>query len=474
MPFLGFRQHQVQKQVQALSQKQIISLSMLSQPTEELYDTVEKAAQENPAFSVTWLNGERTHLTSSAGKSAEHKSDNFQAVLESRADTRESLPHHLLTQLHSHNLTASETAFAEEVIYRLDSHGFLLFDPVSLLDKKDPSQTPALANKVISLIQGFDPCGCCTKNFQESLLVQAKLHPEPNALAVFILDGHFDFLNPPVSAQIQKKLSAYLNSQKKLFALKETAASLNIGISEIEKAVSFIKKLDPYPGTNYSTESTRFVEPDIYIEESEEYFPAEDFSKGIVIAGGKTFIIKTAWQNNLKVSVNPEYKKLASDRTLSKDDAKKIKAAVRQAEDLINSLSFRQNTLLEVMCLIVKKQHDFFIKESGTLNELKQKDIARLLGVHETTVSRMANSKYVQCQKGFFPVKYFFTNAVNSVSRDKILSEIKDIIESRKDAAERLSDQKLCSLLEERGIKIARRTVAKYRGLLNIESSFKR
>ena len=126
------------------------------------------------------------------------------------------------------------------------------------------------------------------------------------------------------------------------------------------------------------------------------------------------------------------------------------------------------------MCLIVKKQHEFFSKGPGCLNELKQKDLAKELGIHETTVSRMANSKFVQCPQGFFPVRHFFTNAVNSISRDKILSEIKDIIESRKDAAERLSDQKLCTLLEERGIKIARRTVAKYRGLLNIESSFKR
>ena len=474
MSLLGFRQHQVQKQVQTLSQKQIISLSMLSLPTEDLYDTVEKAALENPAFSVTWLNGEKTHLSASSGKSAEIKSDNFQAVLESRADTRESLSHHLLTQLHSLNLTAGETAFAEEVISRLDSHGFLLFDPVSLLDKKDPSQTPAVAKKMVSLIQGFDPCGCCTKNFQESLLVQAKLHPKPDSLAVFILDGHFDFLNPPVPAQIQKKLLSYLNSQKKFFGLKESAQKLNTSIEAIEKAVNFIKKLDPYPGTNYSTESTRFVEPDIYIEESEDYYPAEDFSKGIVIAGRKTFLIRTAWENNLKVSVNPEYKKLACDKTLSKAESKKIKDAVKQAEDLIDSLSFRQNTLLEAMCHIVKRQQDFFINGEGHLSELKQKDIAKLLNIHETTVSRMANSKYVQCPQGFFPVKHFFTNAVNSISRDKILSEIKDIIESRKDAAERLSDQKLCTLLEERGIKIARRTVAQYRGLLNIESSFNR
>ncbi len=474
MQGFGFKQQQVQKQIQVLSQKQILSLSTLSLSSQDLFEKVEKEASENPAFTLHRISPDDTRISKSTGAAAQERSDNFQAVLEAKADTRESLSHHLLTQLHSLDLTESETAFGEQVVWHLDKHGFLLFDPLSLLDKKDSHQTPSLAKKILNILQNLDPVGTCTKDFRESLLVQAKFSAQKNELALFILDGHFDFLNPPVPSLIQKKISAYLLEQKKLFSLKEKITSLDISTESIEKALLFIKKLDPYPGTNYSTETTGFVEPDIYIEKIDGESEFEDFEQGIVKTQNSTFRIRTAWQKNYRVEINPEYKLLSKNKKLSKEDAKKFADSVKNAQDLIDSIEFRQNTLLRAMCLIVKKQSAFFEKGEGNLVPLKQKELAELLDVHETTVSRIANGKYVQCDQGFFSIKHFFTNAVKNVSRDRILYEIKSIIEEHKSDSERLSDIKLCALLEKKGIKIARRTVAKYRGLLSIESSFRR
>ena len=127
--------------------------------------------------------------------------------------------------------------------------------------------------------------------------------------------------------------------------------------------------------------------------------------------------------------------------------------------------------------MIVKKQHEFFEAGPGHLSAFRQKDVAAVLGVHETTVSRMAGSKYLQCHWGLFPLKYFFVNAVGSdgtgreegSSRDKVLSEIEKIQrehEAAGDHAKKLSDQKISDMLAQRGMKVARRTVAKYRSLL--------
>ena len=119
-------------------------------------------------------------------------------------------------------------------------------------------------------------------------------------------------------------------------------------------------------------------------------------------------------------------------------------------------------------------QHEFFKKGPGNLAALKQKDVADILGVHETTISRMANSKYIQCQWGLFEVKYFFTNAVSDTSKDQVLFQIKQILEEHKNDSKKLSDQKVADALAAKGINVARRTVAKYRAQLNIESSYNR
>ena len=121
---------------------------------------------------------------------------------------------------------------------------------------------------------------------------------------------------------------------------------------------------------------------------------------------------------------------------------------------------------------MTKWQADFFDKGPGHLLPLKMQDIAERIGVHESTVSRMASSKFIQCQWGLFPVKYFFSSAVSDTSKDNVQRQIQEILE--KNSGKRMSDQKVCDALAQRGIKVARRTVAKYRAQMNITSSYER
>ena len=157
--------------------------------------------------------------------------------------------------------------------------------------------------------------------------------------------------------------------------------------------------------------------------------------------------------------------------------------SVRSANDFMESLAFRKKTLLLACQQIVRLQKDFFEKGPRYLKPLRQKDVAAIINVHEATISRMANEKYLRCSQGLFKLSFFFTNAVGQnlpeteevpASKQGVMAELEKILEEQKDDKKALSDQKIADILLERGIKIARRTVAKYRSQLNIDSSYSR
>ena len=183
--------------------------------------------------------------------------------------------------------------------------------------------------------------------------------------------------------------------------------------------------------------------------------------------------MRLAKDNFPQVSINPEFLKLAKNNS---KNSLSIKTEIKKAKDFLDTLEFRQNTLLRSCIEIVRTQTDFFLHGQGNLVPLRQQDIADKLKVHETTISRMANSKFLQCEWGLFDIKYFFTNAASkknkTISQDKAMAELKKILNSS--TGKKMSDKKLSEELEKLGIKIARRTVAKYRNKLNIDSSYNR
>lgn len=476
MTGLEFQQRQIQSQIQIMSQKQIQALKLLAMNTKDLTEEIYKAAEENPALVITKdrTNWDGTKV-SSATASGEEASENFQAALEAKADERKSLQEHLLSQLNAMRLGATEKTLCEKLIYNLDAKGFYILAPISLLDKKDKLQTPGLLEKCIGIVRQLEPCGVCVTNTEESLLVQAEQKENAPLLAIFILDGKLKFLDPPRPEKVLQKIQEYLLEQKKLFANSQNEKYLNLNptIQDVEKAINFIRTLDPFPARNFSTKEIHFISPDVYVEKIQEGFQENQIEDNIVTNGKNSWNVRLAKDNFPQISINPEFLKLAKNNA---KNSSSIKTEIKKAKDFLDTLEFRQSTLLKACIEIVRIQTDFFLYGQGNLVPLRQQDIADKLKVHETTISRMANSKFLQCEWGLFDIKYFFTNAASkknkTISQDKAMAELKKILNSS--TGKKMSDQKLSEELEKSGIKIARRTVAKYRSRLSIDSSYNR
>lgn len=507
-------QSQIQSQLQIMSQRQIQSLSMLSMSAMDLRDEVLKAVDENPVLEIVrdplgsgaairvkknpYTNADGgTRVSGKVSHEAEEASDAFQRVLESAEDKRVSIQDHLLHQLRMMSLEKSETDLCERLIGNLDQNGFHILAPISLLDRNDPAQTPEMLEKCMDIIRRMDPVGTCTASTEESLLVQARLSdsiPAPD-IALLILDGHIDFLDPPKANVAAKKIRDFISSQASLFGSdKKSYEGLIVNPETVQEAIDFIRTLDPFPARNFSTSQVQFIAPDIYVEqipsslEVENEGPSKELreAKGIITVGDFSWRVRQENGTIPQIAANEEISQMV--KSMDAGEGKKMmQEKVREALSFVQMLEMRKSTIQKASELIVKRQHAFFEKGPGNLVPFKQEDLAKELGVHESTVSRMARSKYIQCSWGLFEVGYFFVSEVakskstdsnqdegESLSRDKIVSLMEEIIQDHKNDTKKLSDQKICDLLSEKGVKISRRTVAKYRSQMNIGSSYER
>jgi RNA polymerase sigma-54 factor len=341
--------------------------------------------------------------------------------------------------------------------------------------------------EVLNKIQKFDPVGVICKNLQESLELQAKsklflsennyenedyidLDFETKNLILEILHSHFELLEKPRANLIQKKLNE---------------KGIDCTLSQVETSLEFIRSLDPYPAREFSTENPIFIRPDVFIRRLSQEEIRESNDEELK---KYPFAIDLIKSNLPTIKISKDFLKYQNENS-------QTKKAVKEAKSFLEAIEQRNSTLIKVCVEIVKHQKDFFEKGAKFLKPLRLKDVAQDIGVHETTVSRISNAKYIQCEWGLFEVKYFFSNAVNVQSKDiisdednsssknqnsqeKILSKesIKQELLSilQEEEGKNLSDQKLSDKLAQRGINIARRTVAKYRKELNFDSSYDR
>ena len=260
---INLQQRQLQKQVQVLSQKQIQSLNMLSMSTQDLVAELRKLADENPMLVID--EGHKRRLpkdnikVSSSSASGEQASEAHLAALESQADTRTSLTEHFLSQLNMTKIPPAEYELCEKLIYNMDAKGYHFLAPVSLLDKKNKSHTIGLLEKCMERIQQFDPPGLCVKNMEESLFVQAKQKGNAPVLALFILDGKLNYLDPPKIERISAKIKKHLADQQDMIGLTEASlryTDFQLTDEAIEEALQFIRTLDPFPARDFSTTET--------------------------------------------------------------------------------------------------------------------------------------------------------------------------------------------------------------------------
>ncbi|BDC92373.1 hypothetical protein [Treponema bryantii] len=466
---------QEQKQIQRLSQVQITALNYLAMGNETLRDEIYKAVSENPALEIVrepvLSNLPAAEYSSRYGNS--ETSDKYQQILENQEDYGETLQAHLLHQLNAMKISDDELELCTKLIYNLDKNGFYgsMLSPETLIPATIVNNRKAVLEKCLNIVQALDPIGTCCRTPEESLLVQAKLSENPNQLALFILDGHLDFLNPPNASKISRKLIDFKEAwHKKAFAGQTALDNLPLDEDAAAAALKFILSLNPHPAQGYNSVATVDTgRPDVVLTVTKEPGASDDdFSRGLVSLNSDFhFQIKYASGALPEIRISPDFKM--------------DKVNVAKAQALISSLQFRESTIVMQGCAIVQAQKNFFLKGPGHLSVLTRRQIAKELEIHESTVSRMSaknGSKYIQTEWGLFPASYFFTSGVNNrdgskkISSERIKQKMQAIL--TKPENENLSDQKLTELLNQKGAKIARRTVAKYRAQLGLKNSYKR
>lgn len=364
--------------------------------------------------------------------------DDSAEVFERPEVSQTTLPEHLLSQLHMTEVSEEELVVGEYIIWSINEDGYLTF-PVDMI-AENLDVDPEMVEKVLRLIQQFDPVGIGARSLQECLLIQLLDKEEPDGtLALEILKDHFDDFKNKRYERIAKKM--------------------DITLDDIRDAIKEITKLNPKPGEGYVLFHQNVIVPDLIVEKEDDEFR----------------ITMNDW-NVPHLRINSSYKKLLLDK---KKSSKKTRDYIRQSLEsarwLINSIHQRRATIMRVMEAIIEKQRDFFEQGTEHLKPMILKDIADEISMDISTISRVTNGKYVQTEFGVFELKHFFSERIKSdagddVSNKTIKSIIKEIIEAE-DSSKPLNDQKIALLLKEKGFNVARRTVAKYREQMMIPVS---
>ncbi len=457
MPDMKFNHSQKMQQQLKLSPQMIQSIEILRLPVEELCDRVYQEAEKNPAIEIV-RDADLSIRSVVPPKRLQfsNASDTFQLFIENAADHEESLQEHLLFQLSILDITKEEKNLGERIIQNLDEHGFFYTPPDKLLY---PNETIDFLEQTLQTIRSLEPRGIAFENVQQSLLFQAEFLEDPPPLVFDILQNYFSVLEKKRPPLITKHLNEL---------------GLECTIDDVEKAIESIRSLEPYPASQFASVNTnvQYVVPDVIVRKNEDAEYGDNHA----------FVIDFLKGSLPEITLSPVYTQLLEEKGESKSIHQFTSDAVKDANQFINALKYRATSIYHAMEAIVMHQHEFFSKGPGYLTPLRQKDIAEKIGMHETTISRIANGKYVQCDWGVFELKYFFTNAVQEQkegniqeSKEAVKHQILLMLEENKNSGgKKLSDSRLATMLEEKGIKIARRTVAKYRSELNIESSFDR
>ncbi len=333
------------------------------------------------------------------------------------------------------------------IIYSLDDDGYLLYpldDVVRILNSNLDGGEPYSAEEAeeaLRIVQGLEPRGVGARDIVEALLLQI---PDDDPRA-------------EVKRRLVKEFLEDINKNR----LPRVAREMGMSIEEVSSLVAEIASLDPRPGSECSSEEVHYIVPDVVI---------------LWVDGEYEVRLEDTYFPSLRIS--PRYLKMLHDHRQDPKVREHIKKKIESARWLIDSIEQRQNTLEKVVRAIVRRQRDFLDFGISHLRPLKMQEIADELGIHVSTVSRAIADKYVQCHRGIFPLKFFFTGGTEVEggaveSRASVKQKVKEIIEGE-DRKNPLSDEEIARRLRDEGLNIARRTVTKYRKQLGIPSSRQR
>ncbi|GHV84253.1 RNA polymerase sigma-54 factor [Spirochaetia bacterium] len=460
----GFAQEQ--RLSQRMNTQLIQSIKLMELPIIDLREKIQDELEKNPALevledkSMVSINDiykagreENEYFESTSdsgfihGGKGERNSDDRRQFIEGALTQSETLQEHLLWQLRLYPCGEEIRRIGERLIQNIDSDGFHLVDPPLLFNKSAKSNICSSDDMktALTIIRGFEPIGCCTADYKESLCVQAALLYPDDAADIELIIPHLEELERDKFSKVAKLIERDQDELRELY--------------------DELKNLSPFPGRQFNSGGsgsggTRFVIPDVQIIRKDGEFSILLNEEEIPVLGIQPFFIK----QNAKGIKNSE------------QDF--IRENVKEARWFIQSINRRNHTLLRVTRAIVEFQHAFFADGPKHLAPLTLNDIAEELGVHQTTVSRAANGKYMQTEWGIFEIRHFFTNSISGsgssgsrYSREAVKEIIKEIITGEN---ANLSDKDISDILTKRGIPLARRTVAKYRSQLDLGSSYKR
>lgn len=408
-----------------------------------LTDEIESESQEIEAFTLEDFMNDNPEAFSPDYQDEETE------VAEIPTPVRQSLNEQLMTQLRLLNLSPELFRLGEEIIGNIDEDGYLttpLEDIVKDLELFENIKIPyEQAEKLLKQIQHFEPLGIASRNLQECLLIQLEekdINPKIKNIAKKILTDYFDDF-----------------TSKRYEALER---NLKVSRDELKEAINVIQHLNPKPGEGTLTNTdVQQITPDLIVEKIDN-----------------KFVVYLNDRNIPQLRINPEYEMIVKKRykKIKAGDEKEIKKFIKEKIDaakwFIDAINQRKITLLRVMNLIVEKQRDFFEYGEKHLKPMVYKDIAEPLNLDISTISRVVNGKYVQSPVGIHELKYFFSEGLETengeaISNKNVKLRIKEIIENE-DKSKPLPDDEIAKILNKEGIKIARRTVAKYREQLGI------
>lgn len=463
-----------QKLLQKLSPLQIQVIKLLEIPTMQLEQRIKAEIEENPVLEIADKKEYEEGGDSDEPREREEVSlDDYiqnenipayklQTNNYSKDDKQDEIPfsegasfhEHLIAQLGLRMLTGQQAQIAEYIIGNIDEDGYLrreideIIDDLAFSQNIDVDEREAL--DVLEIVQDFDPAGVGARDLQECLLLQLKkrdLSDPVNEIAYKIIKSHFEEFTKKHYDKITRRL--------------------HIEEEELREALDEILKLNPKPGSSYSnslSKTAQLIIPDFILEMEEDQFNLSLNSRNVP-----------------ELRISQTYSEMIENyQTNKKNQSREQKEAVMfvkqkldSAKWFIDAIKQRQNTLLTVMEAILDYQKAYFMEGDETcLRPMILKDIADVTNLDISTISRVSNSKYIQTHFGIFPLKYFFSEGLQTDSGEEVSTrEIKKILEeciSSEDKRRPLTDDRLTEILKEKSYNIARRTVAKYREQLGI------
>ncbi len=444
MPLLDLQQHIKQEMLN----NPFLDLEEPAVAEEELNDDEQELEEEEIDWEDILLDGFDV-----GGRKAEYEQKEHwePTPVESR-----DLSDHLRDQLVLLPVTQRQILLGEEFIGNIDDDGFLTCSVEEVVDALnewvdvkgdewteggetlDPF-TVEEGEDLLEKIQDFDPPGVGARDLRECILLQLQDQDLTDTLTYTIVESHFDALVNHRWSDISKELG--------------------IPARDVQEAADAISKLDPKPGLKYSASSDNYVTPDLVVDKIDgEYH---------------VFLNDTSLP---RLRLSKTYRDIARDKSKFKGENKEfISNKLNSANWMIQAIEQRRQTMLKVMNFIVDRQREFFEKGVQYLKPLTLREVAEVIDMHESTVSRVTNDKFVQTPRGVLPLKFFFSSGLSTASGEDVSARgIKDKIEKlveNEDPMKPLTDQAIVNILKEEGVQIARRTVAKYRDQLGILSA---